>query len=104
MTVVTSLEVYNTVYHITPTNNTFKILLNEQKLNSIGVDTQLVKNVKDLFMPICRIAFFQLILKTVILPNLCTSQYSNQKFAQLLISNFNSKKNVLYFFLQNSYF
>ena len=36
---VTSLEVYNTVYNITEKNNKLKILLNDQQLKSLNVDT-----------------------------------------------------------------
>ena len=46
---VTSLEVYNTVYNITEKNNKFKILLNDQQLKSLNVDTQLVMNVEYIY-------------------------------------------------------
>ena len=49
---VTSLEVYNTVYNITPNNIKLQILLNDQQLKSLNVDTQLVMNVEYL----CRIS------------------------------------------------
>ena len=39
----TSLEVYNIVYNITPTNNKFEIFLTDQQQ---GIDTQLVTNNK----------------------------------------------------------
>ena len=46
---VTSLEVYNTVYNITEKNNNFKILLKDEQLKSLNVDTQLVMNVEYLY-------------------------------------------------------
>ena len=46
---VTSLEVYNTVYNITEKNNKFKILLKDDQLKSLNVDTQLVMNVEYLY-------------------------------------------------------
>ena len=46
---VTSLEVYNTVYNITDKNNKLKILLKDEQLKSLNVDTQLVMNVEYLY-------------------------------------------------------
>ena len=46
---VTSLEVYNTAYNITEKNNKFKILLKDEQLKSLNVDTQLVMNVEYLY-------------------------------------------------------
>ena len=46
---VTSLEVYNTVYNITPIKNKFKILLKDEQLKSLNIDTQLVKIVEYLY-------------------------------------------------------
>ena len=46
---VTSLEVYNTVYNITEKNNKLKILLKDEQLKSLNVDTQLVMNVEYLY-------------------------------------------------------
>ena len=46
---VTSLEVYNTVYNITEKNNKTKILLKDEQLKSLNVDTQLVMNVEYLY-------------------------------------------------------
>ena len=43
---VTSLEVYNTVYNITPINNKPKILLIDEQLKSLNVDNQVVMNVE----------------------------------------------------------
>ena len=43
---VTSLELYNTVYNITEKNNKLKILLKDEQLKSLNVDTQLVMNVE----------------------------------------------------------
>ena len=44
---VTSLEVYNTVYHITEKNNKLEIHFTRQPLKSLNVDTELQKNVYD---------------------------------------------------------
>ena len=46
---VTNLEVYNTVYNITEKNKEFKILLKDEQLKSLNVDTQLVMNVEYLY-------------------------------------------------------
>ena len=46
---VTSLEVYNTVYNITEKNTKLKILLKDEQLKSLNVDTQLVMNVEYLY-------------------------------------------------------
>ena len=46
---VTSLEVYNTVYNITEKNNKLKILLRKDQLDSIGLDTEIVKKVEYLY-------------------------------------------------------
>ena len=46
---VTSLEVYNTVYNITEKNNKLEILLKDEQLKSLNVDTQLVMNVEYLY-------------------------------------------------------
>ena len=40
---VTSLKVNNSVYNITPINNRLEILLTEQQLKSLNIDTQLAK-------------------------------------------------------------
>ena len=46
---VTSLEVYNTVYNITEKKKKLKILLKDEQLKSLNVDTQLVMNVEYLY-------------------------------------------------------
>ena len=46
---VTSLEVYNTVYNITEKNNKIKILLKDEQLKSLNVDTLLVMNIEYLY-------------------------------------------------------
>ena len=46
---VTSLEVYNTVYIITPINNKLEILLKDEQLKSLNIDNQLVMNVEYLY-------------------------------------------------------
>ena len=43
---VTSLEVFNPVYNITENNNKHKILLKDEQLKSLNIDTQLVMNVE----------------------------------------------------------
>ena len=46
---VTSLEVYSAVYNITEKNNKLQILLKDEQLKSLNVDTQLVMNVEYLY-------------------------------------------------------
>ena len=46
---VTNLEVYNTVYNITEKNNKLKILLRKDQLDSLGLDTEIVKKVDYLY-------------------------------------------------------
>ena len=46
---VTSLEVYNTVYNNTNSNNKLKILIKDEQLKEYGVDIVLVKNIKSLY-------------------------------------------------------
>ena len=46
---VTSLEVYNTVYNITNTNNKQEIVLNDQQLKELNLDSELLVFVEDLF-------------------------------------------------------
>ena len=46
---VASFEVYITVYNMNPINNKFKILLKDEQLKSLNVDTQLVMNVDYLY-------------------------------------------------------
>ena len=43
---VRSLEVHNTVYNITTINNKLTILLKDEQLKSLNIDTQLVMNVE----------------------------------------------------------
>ena len=45
---VTSLEVYNTVYNLTPLNNKLKVFLTDEQLKKLGTDTQSVMNVENL--------------------------------------------------------
>ena len=40
---VTRLEVYNTVYNTTEKNNKLKIVLRKDQLDSLGLDTEIVK-------------------------------------------------------------
>ena len=46
---VTSLEVYNTVYNITNSNNKLEIVLNDQQLDALEFDTGVVPNIKKLY-------------------------------------------------------
>ena len=46
---VTSLEVYNTVYNITNSNNKLEILLTKQQLEEYRVDTELVSKIRLLY-------------------------------------------------------
>ena len=46
---VTSLEVYNTVYNITNSNNKRKMLLIDEQLTEHEVDFELVRNIKSLY-------------------------------------------------------
>ena len=46
---VSSLEVHNTVYNSTEKNNKLKVLLRKDKLDSLGLETGLVKKVECLF-------------------------------------------------------
>ena len=46
---VTSLEVYNPVYNITEKNNKLEILLKDEQLESLNVDTQPIENLEYLY-------------------------------------------------------
>ena len=46
---VTSLEVYNTVYNITNSNNKLEIVLNDQQPQEINLDSELLVFVEDLY-------------------------------------------------------
>ena len=46
---VTSLEVYNTVYNITEKNNKLQIILNDQQLKELKLDSGLILFVEDLY-------------------------------------------------------
>ena len=46
---VTSLEVYNTVYNITNSNNKLEIILNDQQLKELNLDSELLVFVEDLY-------------------------------------------------------
>ena len=49
MTGVSSLEVYNTVYNITNSNNKLEIVLNDQQLKELNLDSELLVFVEDLY-------------------------------------------------------
>ena len=46
---VTSLDVYNTVYNITNSNNKLQFILNDRQLDALEFDTGVVPNIKKLF-------------------------------------------------------
>ena len=46
---VTNLQVYNTVYNITKSNNTLIVRLNDEQLEELGVDTKLVEKIQNLY-------------------------------------------------------
>ena len=46
---VTSLEVYNTAYNITNSNNKLEIVLNDQQLKELNLDSELLVFVEDLY-------------------------------------------------------
>ena len=46
---VTSLEVYNTVYNITNSNNKLEIVLNDQQLKELDLDSEILVFVEDLY-------------------------------------------------------
>ena len=46
---VTSLEVYNTVYNITNSNNKLQIILNDRQLDALDFDTGVVPNIMKLY-------------------------------------------------------
>ena len=81
---VTSLEVYNTVYNITEKNNKFKILLKDEQLKSLNVDTQLVMNVEYLYKAFDNIEKIN---------NFVVDSYSKNK--KLTRKNFDKLKKIL---------
>ena len=46
---VTSLEAYNTDYNITTSNNKLEFVLTDQQLKELGLDTQLIMKVENLY-------------------------------------------------------
>ena len=50
---VTSLEVYNTVYNITNSNNKLEIVLNDQQLKELNLDSELLVFAEDLYKSYC---------------------------------------------------
>ena len=81
---VTSSEVYNTVYNITEKNNKFKILLKDEQLKSLNVDTQLVMNVEYLYKAFDNIEKIN---------NFMVDSYSKNK--KLTRKNFDKLKKIL---------
>ena len=85
---VTSLEVYNTVYNITEKNNKFKILLKDEQLKSLNVDTQLVMNVEYLY----RISALQSTSGIEKINNFIVDSYSKNK--KLIKKDFDQLKKI----------
>ena len=46
---VTNLQIYNTVYDITKSNNALIVRLYDEQLEELGVDTKLVKKIQNLY-------------------------------------------------------
>ena len=46
---VTSIEVYNTVYNITNSNNKLEIVLNDQQLKELNLDSEILVFIEDLY-------------------------------------------------------
>ena len=87
---VTSLEVYNTVYNITEKNNKYKILLKDEQLKSLNVDTQLVMNVKYLYKAFDNIEKIN---------NFIVDSYSKNK--KLIKKDFDQLKKIINQIIQN---
>ena len=92
---VTSLEVYNTVYNITEKNNKFKILLKDEQLKSLNVDTQLVMNVEYLY----RISEMQSTSGIEKINNFIVDSYSKNK--KLIKKDFDQLKKIIIQINQN---
>ena len=86
---VTSLEVYITVYNITEMNNKFKILLKDEQLKSLNVDTQLVMNVEYLY----RISDMQSTSGIEKINNFIVDSYSKNK--KLIKKDFDQLKKII---------
>ena len=80
---VTSLEVYNTVYNITEKNNKLQIILNDQQLKELNLDSGLILFVEDLY-----VTYFGK-------PYTPSEYYEFVEKANKLITNSYSKKNKL---------
>ena len=92
---VTSLEVYNTVYNITEKNNKLKILLKDEQLKSLNVDTQLVMNVEYLY----RISDMQSTSGIEKINNFIVDSYSkNKNFTR---KDFDKLKKIIIQIIQN---
>ena len=92
---VTSLEVYNTVYNITEKNNKLQIILNDQQLKSLNVDTQLVMNVECL----CKISDMQSTSGIGKVNNFIVDSYSKNK--KLTKKDFDKLKKIINQIIQN---
>ena len=92
---VTSLEVYNTVYNITEKNNKLKILLKDEQLKSLNVDTQLVMNVEYLY----KISDMQSTSGIGKINNFIVDSYSKNK--KLIKKDFDQLKKIIIQINQN---
>ena len=92
---VTSLEVYNTVYNITEKNNKLKILLKDEQLKSLNVDTQLVMNAEYLY----RISDMQSTSRIEKINNFIVDSYSKNK--KLIKKDFDQLKKIIVQIYQN---
>ena len=86
---VTSLEVYNTVYNITDSNNKLETLLTKQQLEEHRVDTELLPNIRLLY----ETSDDKFIEKT---NTLITNSYSKKK-KNLLEKTLTNSRNYLKF-------
>ena len=93
---VTSLEVYNTVYNITEKNNKLKILLKDEQLKSLNVDTQLVMNVEYLY----KISDMQSTSGIEKIHNFIVDSYSKNK--KLIKKDFDQLKKIINQINQNN--
>ena len=89
---VTSLEVYNTVYNITEKNKKLKILLKDEQLESINVDTQSIKNLEYLY----KISDTATLISHNIVKilNCIVESFSENK--KLIMKNFEYLKKIIY--------
>ena len=75
---VTSLEVYNTVYNITNSNNKLEIVLNDQHFKELNLDSELLVFVEDLYKS-CFVKPYRYSEFTEKVNKLLTNSYSKTK-------------------------